>query len=68
MVQTLCWDCAKACGGCSWSDYSTRTPVEGWNATENLITIRVGMLDKSYCVHDCPEFVRDATNGGDRRI
>ena len=51
--QTICWDCKKAIGGCSWSE--TLTPVEGWTAIQN---------DKdnteSYKVIMCPLFERDA--------
>ena len=61
---TLCWDCARAIGGCSWVD--DKKPVEGWTATQTqkkstLITY------ESYCVHDCPMFKRDAYANGTKR-
>ena len=54
--ETLCWDCQKATGGCSWS--RNLTPVEGWEAKQikvkgNFYTNEV--LD-SYVVTNCPEF------------
>lgn len=64
--KTICWDCAKARGECSWS--VDLVPVEGWTA---LPTIRKpGTKDemRSYLVIDCPEFKRDAWNGGATRL
>lgn len=35
---TLCWSCARACGGCSWTERDPVThairfePVKGWEA------------------------------------
>lgn len=59
MGKTLCWDCAKAVCGCSWSiDF---TPVEGWDAIPTKLTAQhrdTGEID-SFCVIDCPEFVSD---------
>lgn len=57
--QTLCWDCANACGRCNWSQRFE--PVDGWAAAYNE-------KYDSYCVTDCPEFERDALNGGLRRL
>lgn len=51
-VKQLCEHCAKACGGCSWSD--ALEPVEGWNAEP--VTIPSSKLD-SYVIRTCPEFV-----------
>ena len=53
MNQTLCWDCAKSCGGCSWS--ARFEPVPGWVTEKTTNGIRVV---------DCPEFSRDAYEGG----
>ena len=53
MKHTLCWDCANSCGNCDWS--SCFQPVEGWE-TENTST---GLR-----VVNCPEFKRDAYEGG----
>ena len=57
---TICWDCKNACGGCSWS--SSLIPVKGWTAipTHNC-------SQSSYLVTECPEFERDALNGGLKR-
>lgn len=53
---TLCWECDKACGRCSWSkDF---TPVEGWKAIPTKIRKRdnnYGYMD-SFIVLECPEF------------
>ena len=51
---TLCWDCQKATGKCSWSE--KLIPVEGWTA-EPTYTASSDM--HSYRVIECPEFVRD---------
>lgn len=55
--STLCWNCKKASGLCSWSkDF---TPVEGWKAEPTKIWIGNGSqnpYDDSYLVHECPEF------------
>ena len=51
--ETLCWGCAKACGGgCSWSkDF---VPVKGWDAKETR---------KGYLVTSCPQFEADTGRG-----
>lgn len=50
-TDTICWDCANACGGgCSWADPSKQKPVKGWTATKT---------SNGYCVHACPEFIRE---------
>ena len=58
---TLCWKCAHACGGCSWSD--SFTPVEGWTAKPTVIKANHGrgfMEDiESYIVKACPLFEND---------
>ena len=60
--NTLCWSCANACGGCSWSDGSF-TLVDGWTAERtSLICDRGEWADKiveSYLVKECPQFVCD---------
>lgn len=70
---TLCWKCANACGGCSWSDMSF-TPVKGWKAVPTKIWVdhspkysrREGKRKDRYMrridsfrVIECPEFVSD---------
>lgn len=55
--STLCWDCEKACGRCSWS--KSFTPVEGWVAKPTKVKgdsqCRNQLID-SFDVHECPEF------------
>ena len=54
--KTLCWDCAKNCGDCSWShDF---TPVEGWEAVPTKIQAynHGDEATDSYKVISCPEF------------
>lgn len=54
--NTLCWDCAKNGGLCSWSE--NFTPVEGWEAVPTKIQAyghADGVID-SYKVISCPEF------------
>ena len=53
--ETLCWECKKSGGLCSWSQ--SLTPVKGWTATESTRSTYIGE-DKVYCVVKCPEFVR----------
>ena len=60
---TLCWDCKKAIGGCRWSN--SLKPVKGWDAVELKATATRPY--GSYFVKDCPEFERDAYNGGTSR-
>ena len=60
--NTLCWSCANACGGCSWSD-GTFTPVEGWTAIPAKISAirgegREQEID-SFIVTKCPKFKND---------
>lgn len=59
---TLCWHCANACGGCSWSGRDERgklmyQPVEGWTAIPMDINNDRTHVEQSYMVIDCPEFV-----------
>lgn len=59
-VDSICWDCKHATGGCSWS--REFEPVSGWNAEKTLIK---GYRDddnylvNSYCVYECPLFEHD---------
>ena len=55
---TLCWNCGKACGGCSWSDYWEHSPVPGWKAEETKLKVNQG-YETSYAVIECPEFEPD---------
>lgn len=52
----LCWRCANACGGCSWS--KSFEPVTGWTADPVSVFNHAGEVD-SYRIYDCPEFVPD---------
>ena len=55
--DTLCWDCDKAGGRCSWSH--SFTPVEGWKAVPTKVYIGGEKKDKwidSFDVYECPEF------------
>lgn len=59
-TQSLCWNCQKALGQCSWSD--NFQPVKGWDATPTKIKTSVGNtipLIDSFCVHSCPLFELD---------
>lgn len=61
--QTLCWNCEKACRGCSWSrDF---IPVKGWKAKPTKLYVRQETLasgkkkkyyTESFHVKECPEF------------
>ena len=59
---TLCWSCANACGGCSWSDGSF-TPVKGWKAQKTMVRGDRGLyrakIIKSYRVDKCPLYEDD---------
>lgn len=63
-TQTLCWSCANAVPdkygkrGCAWS--RRFEPVKGWDAQETRLYAGDGSkrFQKSYCVRQCPEFVR----------
>ena len=63
--MTLCWDCAKAVGHCSWS--ADLKPVEGWTATPTRKKLRKDLEFESFVVYDCPEFKRDAFCNGLKR-
>ena len=61
---TKCWDCANANAGCEWSKEGK--PVKGWIAT--YIKANGTKPYDTYFVHDCPQFKRDAYEGGTRRL
>lgn len=69
ITQTnICMECAKACGGCSWTAVAADgktllwQPVEGWTATPVKINVRAegGKVREieSYHITACPEFER----------
>lgn len=49
-----CWDCAKACGGCVWSEKFQ--PIPGWVATERPMSYNGKTKATSYAIQYCPEF------------
>ena len=51
--DTLCWDCKKNAGRCSWS--KNFTPIKGWKAIPTKIKSDAKETD-SYDVYECPEF------------
>lgn len=46
---SLCWNCGKYAGGCSWSDHLE--PVKGWTAEST-------QEGKTWHVKACPEYKR----------
>lgn len=60
-METLCWDCKKAIGGCSWA--KKLKPVDGWDAEKRVVRDEWCGDYESYCVKNCPEFEHD-----DKRI
>lgn len=61
---SLCWECANAYGGCSWTgrDETGKVmfqPVEGWDAIETTVSLGGRRTEKSYKVISCPEFLRE---------
>ena len=54
-INTLCWKCGNACGGCRWSrDFE---PVPGWVA----VPTRIGHYGlESFLVMRCPQFREEA--------
>lgn len=51
----LCWQCKKACGGCSWS--KCLIPVVGWTAKPTIVKDSTGDFP-SYKIKKCPEFIK----------
>jgi len=70
---TLCWSCARACGGCSWTERDPAThairfePVKGWEAEKTTINGSKSehgekcyrYTTDSYRVVRCPLYVPD---------
>lgn len=67
---TLCWSCAKACGGCSWS--REFKPIDGWDAIPTKIRIPDDDGGARYCdsfkITACPQYVADSKEGGMERL
>ena len=64
----ICFDCQKACGGCSWTEIDPRTdkprfePVPGWTAIKTSVLMsahRKKRYENTYQITACPEFVHD---------
>jgi hypothetical protein len=60
--SNICFDCDRACGGCSWS--RNFEPVPGWTATKT--TLKIGCTGKekprwvdTYSITACPLFTPD---------
>ena len=62
--HTLCWSCANATGGCSWSDHWEHTPVKGWVAQKSDIKYSQNEIVESYIVLSCPKYIQDSLPGG----
>ena len=67
MTEQLCWSCAKACGGCSWSRKTKPEPVPGWTAEPRTIKMASITLVPSYAITDCPEYVQDCEDSSKPR-
>ena len=61
---SICWDCARACGGCPWSD--KLVPIRGWKAIK--INPSATKPYTTYLVQECPGFKRDGYDGGTKRV
>lgn len=56
-VDTKCWSCRNACGGCDWSRFYK--PVGGWIAIRKDVSIGLGNFTESYVVLECPYYEGD---------
>lgn len=63
----ICFDCANACGGCSWSEIDPETerprfePVPGWTAfpiVHKYMDKKYKRETRTYRIVACPKFVR----------
>ena len=60
---TICWNCAKSTGNCSWS--REFTPIDGWKAKKTILNLGYSAYSgrpkkaASYIVKKCPEFEPD---------
>lgn len=57
-----CWSCQNYIDGCSWAR-KEHLPVEGWDATPVTKFNGNGAETHTYCIHSCPEYVSDGTEG-----
>ena len=66
----ICFDCERACGGCSWTEVDPETgklrwePVPGWTAEKTYLTLQSTShgkhkkaITETYHIIDCPLFV-----------
>lgn len=54
--RSICWECSRATGFCSWSRFFE--PVKGWKAKKTTVKAWQGEID-SYEVYKCPLFEQD---------
>lgn len=72
----ICFDCKRACGGCSWTELNPDTlrpkfePVAGWEAKETVINMGGNHHLKvtSYHITSCPLFEKDEDRAEGCRI
>lgn len=70
----LCFDCARACGGCPWSEYDPEAErvrfqtIPGWTA-EKVTLQPVGQQGfvETYHITDCPLFRPDPPGRTERK-
>jgi hypothetical protein len=55
-MDSLCWECIKAYGECSWA--KEFKPVKGWNAEPTKVKSKESNYN-SYHVISCPEYQPD---------
>jgi hypothetical protein len=62
----ICFDCDKACGGCSWS--RNFEPVPGWTAEKIMLNVGAVKNQKrflqTYHITACPEYVGGGGKNG----
>lgn len=57
-ANSLCWQCKRAYGLCSWSDRFV--PVKGWEAKPTIVKGSMKEPEiQSYDVKKCPLFIQD---------
>lgn len=76
-MTNICFDCQKACGGCSWSELDPDTlktrfkPVPGWTAEKVKYQTQAINGGAKFCdtyhITACPEFVRDEPRKSERK-
>ena len=72
-AEQLCWSCAKACGGCSWSAYGVQKPVKYCRYKDYEIEY-ARKHNGQLCFHketrrfivSCPEYVEDERSRKER--